>query len=150
MRIRYKEKMTDGIEVNIQDEYEANEDSSKCTLQKHFSIHRKNLESFISSLFLALTFASADLLGCQLSELFFVLSLFLSSNFCLSLPFGSSTQRAFLCFSFLRLYFLHKSAIWIFNLASFVVLSLFLNSNFFLSCPFEFSNYRAFCAFCKL
>ena len=24
----------DGIEVNIQDEYEANEDSSKCTLQK--------------------------------------------------------------------------------------------------------------------
>ena len=26
--------MTDEIEVNIQDEYEANEDSSKCTLQK--------------------------------------------------------------------------------------------------------------------
>ena len=31
MGIRYKEKMTDEIEVNIQDEYEANEDSSKCT-----------------------------------------------------------------------------------------------------------------------
>ena len=34
MGIRYKEKMTDGIEANIQDEYEVNEDSSKCTLQK--------------------------------------------------------------------------------------------------------------------
>ena len=37
MRIRYKEKMTDGIEVNIQDKYEANEDSSNCTLQKLYT-----------------------------------------------------------------------------------------------------------------
>ena len=34
MGIRYKEKMTNETEMNIQDEYEVNEDSSKCTLQK--------------------------------------------------------------------------------------------------------------------
>ena len=37
MGIRYKEKMTDGIEANIQDEYEANKDSSKFTLQKLYT-----------------------------------------------------------------------------------------------------------------
>ena len=57
MGIRYKEKMTDGIEVNTQNEYEANEDSSKCTLQKLYTQE-------------------------ELGELYFFS--FLSSNFCLS------------------------------------------------------------------
>ena len=57
MGIRYKEKMTDEIEVNIQDEYEANEDSSKCTLQKLYTSE-------------------------ELGELYFFS--FPSSNFCLS------------------------------------------------------------------
>ena len=57
MGIRYKEKMTNGTEVNIQDEYEVNEDSSKCTLQKLSTWE-------------------------DLGELYFFS--FLSSNFCLS------------------------------------------------------------------
>ena len=57
MGIRYKEKMTNETEVNIQDEYEVNEDSSKCTLQK---LSTKE----------------------DLGELYFFS--FLSSNFCLS------------------------------------------------------------------
>ena len=52
MGIRYKEKMTNGTEVNIQDEYEVNEDSSKCTLQKLYTseeLRELYFFSFLSS-----------------------------------------------------------------------------------------------------